>query len=37
VSDRLYKAPITDSGVGAATLMATDEAIRDAHWAFIKH
>jgi hypothetical protein len=37
VSDRLYKAPITDSGIGAATLMATDEAIRDAHWAFIKH
>jgi hypothetical protein len=37
VSDRLYKAPITDGGIGAATLMATDEAIRDAHWAFIKH
>jgi len=37
VSNRLYKAPITDSGIGAATLIATDEAIRDAHWAFIKH
>ena len=37
VSDRLYKAPITDSGFGAATLIANDEAIRDAHWAFIKH
>jgi hypothetical protein len=36
VSNRLYKAPILDSGIGAATLMATDEAIRDAHWAFIK-
>jgi hypothetical protein len=37
VSNRLYTAPITDSGIGAATLIATDEAIRDAHWAFIKH
>jgi hypothetical protein len=37
VSNRLYTAPITDSGIGAATLVATDEAIRDAHWAFIKH
>jgi hypothetical protein len=37
VSDRLYKAAIMDSGIGAATLIATDEAIRDAHWAFIKH
>jgi hypothetical protein len=36
VSDRLYRVPITDSGFGAATLIATDEAIRDAHWAFIK-
>jgi len=32
----LYKAPITDSGIGAPTLIATDEAVRDAHWAFIK-
>jgi hypothetical protein len=37
VSDRLYKAPITDSGIGAASLIATDEAIRDVHWAFMKH
>jgi hypothetical protein len=36
VSNRLYTAPITDSGIGAATLIATDEAIRDAHWAFTK-
>jgi hypothetical protein len=36
VSDRLYKAPITDRGIGVASLIATDEAIRDAHWAFIK-
>jgi hypothetical protein len=37
VSNRLYKAPITDGGIGTAALIATDEAIRDAHWAFIKH
>jgi hypothetical protein len=37
VSNRLYTAPITDSGIGTATLIATDEAIRDAHWAFIRH
>lgn len=34
--DRLYSAPITEKGIGAAHLIATDEAIRDAHWAFIK-
>jgi hypothetical protein len=37
VSDRLYSAPMSSSGIGSATLLATDEAIRDAHWAFIKH
>jgi hypothetical protein len=37
VSDRLYSAAITPKGFGASTLLATDEAIRDAHWAFIKH
>jgi len=35
-ANRLYSAPITDSGVGARRLLATDEAIRDAHYAFIK-
>jgi hypothetical protein len=35
-SDRLYSVPITDKGIGVARLIATDEAIRDAHWAFIK-
>jgi hypothetical protein len=36
-SNRLYSAPITDAGIGHPRLLATDEAIRDAHWAFIKH
>jgi hypothetical protein len=36
-SDRLYTAPIGDRSIGRATLVATDEVIRDAHWAFIKH
>jgi hypothetical protein len=36
-SDRLYSAPITALGLGSARLVATDEAIRDAHWSFIKH
>jgi len=36
-SDRLYSAPITESGIGTAKLLATDEAIRDAHWAYVKH
>ena len=37
VSNRLYSAPILDTGIGPAKLLATDELIRDAHWAFIKH
>jgi hypothetical protein len=37
VSDRVYSAPITDSGVGPARLVAQAEEIRDAHWAFFKH
>jgi len=36
VSNRLYSAPITDTGISHPRLLATDEAIRDAHWAFIK-
>ena len=36
-SDRLYSAPITESGMGRARLLATADVIRDAHWAFIKH
>jgi hypothetical protein len=36
-SDKLYLAKITKSGIGVPRLMATAEAIRDAHWAFIKH
>jgi hypothetical protein len=37
VSDRLYSAAITDSGLDPAKLLATSEIIRDAHWAFYKH
>jgi hypothetical protein len=37
LSDRIYSAPITENGIGAARLLARDEAIRDAHWAFYKH
>jgi hypothetical protein len=37
VSDRIYAAPISDKGVGLARLVTTDDAIVDAHWAFIKH
>lgn len=37
VSDRLYSAQITPTGLGVPNLLATGEAIRDGHWAFIKH
>jgi hypothetical protein len=37
VSNRLYSAPIPATSIGAAKLLATDELIRDAHWAFLKH
>jgi hypothetical protein len=37
VSNRLYSAPISENGIGTATLLATDEALRDAHLAFITH
>ena len=37
ISDRLYSAQITPKGLGVSKLLATNEAIRDAHWAFIKH
>jgi hypothetical protein len=36
-SDCLYSAPIMDTVIGESKVLATDEAIRDAHWAFIKH
>ncbi|HTB16073.1 MAG TPA: hypothetical protein VK752_31100 [Bryobacteraceae bacterium] len=35
VSDRLYSAAISDKGLGEAHLIATDEVVRDAHWAFL--
>jgi hypothetical protein len=37
VTDRLYSVPITDKGIGTAKPIATDNIIRDSHWAFIKH
>jgi hypothetical protein len=36
-SDRLYSVAIAASGPGAPHLIATADAIRDAHWAFVKH
>jgi hypothetical protein len=37
VSDRLYRVPILNKGLGKARLIATDEVVRDAHWAFLTH
>jgi len=37
VTNRLYSAPILDSAIGRATLLATDDAVLDAHWAWVKH
>jgi hypothetical protein len=37
VSDRLYASPITTNGVGPPKLLVTNDLVRDAHWAFIKH
>ena len=35
--DQLFSAPILRDRIGPSRLLATDDAIRDAHWAFIKH
>jgi len=37
VINQLFVAPISDQGIGVARLLATDDAILDAHWAFTKH
>jgi hypothetical protein len=37
VSNRLYSASITAGAIAMPKLLATDETIRDVHWAFIKH
>jgi hypothetical protein len=37
VTNRLYSAAIEGTSIGAAKLLATDDLIEDAHWAFIKH
>ena len=37
VLNQLYQAPISDRGIGPARLLGTDDAILDAHWAFMKH
>ena len=36
-ADQLFSAPILRDRIGPSRLLATDDAIRDAHWAFIKH
>ena len=36
VLNKLYAASISDEGIGMARLLATDDAILDAHWAFMK-
>jgi hypothetical protein len=36
VSDRLYSTEVTQDGLRTAKLLASDEMIRDAHWAFMK-
>ena len=36
-SDRLYSAVIEKDHVGRGQLLVTNDVIRDAHWAFIKH
>jgi hypothetical protein len=36
-ADHLYSAKITGKGLEPAQLLAADDAIRDAHWAFRKH
>jgi hypothetical protein len=35
IGDRLYQAAIGEAEIGRPTLLATADAIRDAHWAFI--
>jgi hypothetical protein len=37
ISDKLYAAAVGPAEIGQGRLLATDDAIRDAHWAFIKH
>jgi len=35
VNDRLYSAPVTETGIGKPTQLAKDEIIRDVHYAFM--
>ena len=35
-SDRLYSVEIKPEGLGESKLLATDDLIRDVHWAFTK-
>jgi hypothetical protein len=35
-ANRLYAANITESGIGKPRLLANDDVINDAHWAFIR-
>lgn len=36
VLNKLYAAPIAGNGIGLARLLATDDVVLDAHWAFMK-
>jgi hypothetical protein len=36
-ADQLFSGEITSRGIGSPRLLAADDSIRDAHWAFIKH
>jgi len=36
VLNQLFEAPLSAKGIGAARLLATDDVILDAHWAFMK-
>ncbi len=36
VSNRVYRGEVTESGISRVQIVATGEAIRDAHWAFLR-
>ncbi len=37
VSDQLLVAAISEKGIGEARVFAKNEAVRHAHWAFVRH
>lgn len=36
VLNQLFQSPLSDRGIGAPRLLATEDAILDAHWAFLR-